>query len=517
MIPSIILTWLGREILSQEQSMQEVRFEKLIIEQLNNIDINIQRYILEHQLKLGITLSQLEKTDDWRKVPDQYPLIRQAFVIGTDGKRVYPPIDQEITKSEQLFLNRSQIIWTDQTLFQHASIDLEGYEQSTAFSTLQQKIYKPNKQGWYTWFWGNGLNIVYWVQTTSGSILGADLNTTRIKADLITMLPDTSTSRNSNDNFRLLDSAGDIIYQWGNYEPILEVEPIQQISLSPPLSGWRLEYYTPETKPLAVYKKFHIFSVVTIFILSLGLLAFYLYREFQRDALIASQRVNFVNQVSHELKTPLTNIRMYTELLEDVIEEKEAQPRHYLNVIMTESQRLSRLISNVLSFGQSEKQHLKLELCPGDVDYVIEKCIDAFRPALKQKGVEIVFNKTDKPAVIFDPDVVEQILNNLIGNVEKYAASGGYMEIAHKYKSGKTIIQVIDHGPGIPVEEQNRIFDPFYRISSKLSDGVSGTGIGLNIARQLARLHGGGIVFINKDKGSCFEVSLATTIAGEES
>ncbi len=496
--------------------MQEVRFNKLIIEQLKNIDKDIQRYMISHQQELGLMLSRMDGIDDWRDITNTYPLIRQSFVIQQNGERIYPQPNAELIRREEEFLQRSQILWQDQTLFQSTSVSLDEIEQVNSFSSLQKKIYKPNKQGWYTWFWGNGLNLAYWLQTANGTVLGADLDTTRIKSDLIVLLPDTSVAEISDDRIRLIDSGGDMVYQWGSYSITDSDIPLQRLSLSPPLSGWNLEYFSPKNTSLISYKRFHVLGIVAIFTVCLGLMALYLYREFRHDAIMAAQRVNFVNQVSHELKTPLTNIRMYAELLDDAVDEEGSTTKHYLNVITTESQRLSRLISNVLSFGRSERQHLKLQTCATHVSDVINKCIETFRPGLEQKNVKIIYKKSEFPEVEIDPDALEQILNNLIGNVEKYAATGGYLEITHEINSDNTIIQVIDHGPGIPMKEQQNIFEPFYRISSKLSDGVSGTGIGLNIARQLARLHDGDIVLIKTEQGSCFEITLPTSVVGEK-
>jgi signal transduction histidine kinase len=251
---------------------------------------------------------------------------------------------------------------------------------------------------------------------------------------------------------------------------------------------------------------------------ALTALATYLYREHQREVRIAQQRVNFVNQVSHELKTPLTNIRLYAELLENEVGEifEEAQhqdgdkARKYIAIITAESQRLSRLISNVLRFGQLQKSQLELRLQHAKIDEVIQRCVLAFDPALKEKNINVRLELHAISLVMLDTEALEQILNNLISNAEKYAASGTALHISSSQANDISTITVKDFGPGIPARERTRVFQAFYRVSSLLVDGVTGTGIGLDIARQLARLHGGDLVLQDADIGACFTVTLHT-------
>jgi signal transduction histidine kinase len=239
-------------------------------------------------------------------------------------------------------------------------------------------------------------------------------------------------------------------------------------------------------------------------------LAIYIFRESGRQMREAAQRVNFVNQVSHELKTPLTNIRMYAELLEDGLEDEEDKLRGQAQVIAQESQRLSRLIGNVLSFARQQRGKLTARRQPGKVDDVVRQVLDQFGPSLEDKGIEVELETGAPAEVLLDSDVVGQILGNLLGNVEKYAAQGGRVEIRTAQKEGQSEIWVTDHGPGVPTRARDKIFKPFFRLSGKVTDGVSGTGIGLAIAQDLARLHGGELSLEPRQVGACFKVSLST-------
>jgi signal transduction histidine kinase len=239
-------------------------------------------------------------------------------------------------------------------------------------------------------------------------------------------------------------------------------------------------------------------------------LALYLYRESTREMREAAERVSFVNQVSHELKTPLTNIRMYAELLEQSLPENDSKAEQQLSVIVSESQRLSRLIGNVLTFARKQNDKLALHSTAGNIDQCIQFVVDHFKATLESRGVKTVFTGGATATVEFDRDALEQILGNLFSNVEKYAAGGGLLEVTSHQNGSTTSIVISDRGPGIPKGQEERIFDPFHRLSNKLSDGVTGTGIGLTIARDLARRHGGDLKAVGSDTGARFELQLHT-------
>ena len=224
----------------------------------------------------------------------------------------------------------------------------------------------------------------------------------------------------------------------------------------------------------------------------------------------ASRRVTFVNQVSHELKTPLTNIRMYAELLESRLPDGDERTRNYLGILISETRRLSRLITNVLTFAMQRRGKLKLHPQPAVVDDVIAAVIASFSPALEAMHIRAVLEGKADRRVELDVDLLEQILGNLINNVEKYATNATALRIIRRQDAMTTTITVSDDGAGIPAAQRETVFRPFVRLSSKLTDGVSGTGIGLAIARQLACLHGGSLDLMPADGGATFELTLNT-------
>jgi signal transduction histidine kinase len=303
------------------------------------------------------------------------------------------------------------------------------------------------------------------------------------------------------------------MYEWGEYEPPDECTPLVESAVSTPLTSWRLQAVVPETL-LAGESRGLVFQLVTGIVVSavaLSILAAFFWREYSREVRQASQRVSFVNQVSHELKTPLTNIRMYADLLavdlENVDEATGGKSPDRLRIIVSESQRLSRLISNVLTFGRQQRETLVLRRREASVDELIQRVVEQFEPTLERLGIATDLSLDAAPAVSIGEDAVEQILVNLISNVEKYAADGGLLKITTSLNISTVSIVVADAGSGIPITMQRAVFEPFVRVSSRLED-AAGTGIGLSIARDLARLHGGDLRMIDAAAGASFCVEL---------
>ena len=370
-------------------------------------------------------------------------------------------------------------------------------ESSNALSDI-------NKQGWYMWHWGNDSNLIFWQEGKDNSIVGVEMEPVRVKADLISRLPDTLPDENNDFRLRLLDATGQVVYQWGNYQVSGSAQ--QRLGLSYPLSSWTLEYYG-EAFDQKGFSRFNLLLSFLGFALLLSALAWFLYREQTREMRLAEKRVQFVSQVSHELKTPLTNIRLYAEMLESQVEDSE-QPKRYLQVITDESKRLTRLISNVLNFSREPRVHKR----GIDADETIRQSIEHFEPSFTAKNIVINADLNVEGELQTDPDILEQILNNLLSNVEKYAASGKCVDIKSELRNNHFIVSVRDYGLGISRAERKHIFKPFYRIDDKITEGVSGTGIGLTIARQQAEHLGGSLNYIDVEEGACFELQLPLVV-----
>ena len=500
LLPIGAVGWLGWRMASQEREVVESRFREALGGRLRDTNAVIQRVVEKRETELLRLLDRgTYETSELRELVRKSPFIHAVFVLDPSGNRLHPPPDGPLTDSEKEFLERSGQIWRDKQLF-YTSSESGG---------------KSSSHGWYTWYWGSGVNLLFWMRDASGRVIGAEYDRSRMLADVVGELPNSDPSDPNLKRGRIMLTGGDgsPAYQWGTYEPIKGEEPRTRLDLNHPLDAWSLVYFAPSVEVAGTVGRGTLFNVgtgISAVLLALVGLAIYLYRENTREMREAAERVSFVNQVSHELKTPLTNIRMYAELLDQSISEKDDKATQRLGVIVSESQRLSRLIGNVLTFARKQNDRLTLHSTPGNIDQCIQFVLDHFAAALESKGVRIAFRGGANAAVEFDRDVLEQILGNLFSNVEKYAAGGGLMEVTSEQKGPATTIAVSDRGPGIPKGQEEAIFRPFHRLSNKLSDGITGTGIGLSIARELARKHGGDLKTVLSDKGARFELRLHT-------
>ena len=373
--------------------------------------------------------------------------------------------------------------------------------------------------GWFVWYWDRGVNLIYWQRRPSGEIVGGALERARWMADLIGQLPDTlpddsAENRSLGTRVRLVNEAGGTVYQWGNFEPAENAGPFCEVAVAAPLTSWRLQCFVSESYITAGTGQSIWLSLMAVLVavaVTLAVCGVLFVREYSRDMREAAQQVSFVNQVSHELKTPLTNIRMYAELLErdlDGVDAADAEkPRQRLSVILSEGQRLSRLIGNVLTFARQQRRTLQVQARRESPGRMIHQIVDRFRPALQDLQIEVQLQLQDSDSFVFDPDFLEQILGNLISNVEKYAAAGGLLRIDSHIQGRQLIIDVRDAGPGIAVAKRDTVFEPFARLSNSVSY-AAGTGIGLSIARELAQLHGGNLVLKDCDTGCWFQATI---------
>ncbi|NQZ56136.1 MAG: HAMP domain-containing histidine kinase [Lentisphaeraceae bacterium] len=541
LIPTAAIVYLGINLTKSEEVSVKEKFRNILIEHLVDIEKDIAA-VIEAREQTLIALSDFEVINSTKltKLIGASPLINQIFVLDKQRKVIYPNLGKKrLTENERKFFERTQEVWKSGETFYHPNEDVQAVEIKISPKEKKRKAdlysqYNIPKQevfegyasrsklsklniltdtveldsGWYTWFYGRGVNLILWKRTGNDLIIGMELNRSRLLADIISILPDKSKRP---DALISLESPSGRIYSWGKYEASVDARPQAEFSLRAPLDSWKLQYFQNEKKFSSSFSRsLRLNLIVGALILGLTVfgLCIYFYRENNRQLRESSQKVNFVNQVSHELKTPLTNIRMYAELLERQLDSTEVKAEKHLKVIVSESQRLSRLINNVLSFARKDKDKLTLNIRDVSVDVVIDDVIDHFSPLLHRKNISIALHKCAPAQLKADPDALAQIIGNLLSNVEKYVPTEGSVKIISEQDERETKITVVDDGPGIPEKQQAKIFDAFHRVSNKLSDGVSGTGIGLSIARELALMHGGELILLTSDKGASFQLVL---------
>lgn len=216
----------------------------------------------------------------------------------------------------------------------------------------------------------------------------------------------------------------------------------------------------------------------------------------------------FVAQATHELRTPLTNIRLYMDALVDGDDQDPAARAKALNVVSQEARRLERIVSDMLNVSEIEAGSMKL--MKGDVrlDTLFEELEHDYRALATDKEIDLKFSLPPKfPVVQADRDKLALAIHNLIGNALKYTPLGGKVEVRVEETPDGLAVDVQDNGIGVKPEEHDKIFDRFYRAKDKRLAGITGSGLGLALAREIARLHGGNITLKSEiDKGSTFRL-----------
>ena len=316
-----------------------------------------------------------------------------------------------------------------------------------------------------------------------------------------------------------MDGNGHNMHQSGNLEVTSKDKPKTSIAISPLLPHWKIALFVDEKGVVGtrgfLYISCVLLGIFLTAIVSGGALLTRLTLKNMKDA---RQKSSFVSFVSHELKTPLTSIRMYAELLQSrrVIDAEKTE--HYLSVIVEETHRLTRLINNVLDFGKLEQGKKKYQRTYFDISRLLLQIIDAHSIRIHSAGLEIIhrFNtdNADNFMVQSDPDALEQVILNLLDNAIKYAGGGRFIRFILKRESNKTetntiLLKVCDDGPGIPVNHQNAVFEKFHRVDNSLTSTHPGSGLGLSISRKIVQDLGGDLVLEpGTGSGCCFTVRI---------
>jgi signal transduction histidine kinase len=508
--PLAALSWLAWRSAAGEREVVRRRFDEMLGARLDDVAAGIARTVAGHERSLeDLAARAVAEPERLREIARGERLVRQLFVLDAEGRRIFP-VAGSGNEREEAFLARTRHIWESGEGFFHPMDGPAARDGGAADGGL------PSEQGWYAWFWDSGLNLIFWRRGSDGAVTGIEVDTLALLADLVGELPDGG---DATTRIALLDAKGQVIHGWGGHEPSDGEAPRATRELAPPLGSLRLHLHAG---PGALVGELGsgglrgtLLGLGALVVAVLGL-ALWFARETGRDAREAARRVTFVNQVSHELKTPLTNIRMYAELLDDLLDDGDEKSRGYLQVISGESRRLSRLIANVLSLARGQRGKLAVRRLPAVPDRVVAEVVEQFRPSLERAGVEIAFDAGAGRPSLLDADALGQILGNLLSNVEKYAAGGGRVGIATRQAGEGLVITVADRRPGIPRRAAGRVFEPFVRLSQTVDEGASGTGIGLTIARELARLHGGDLTLEPSEIGARFAVTLTAPPLDDE-
>jgi signal transduction histidine kinase len=246
-------------------------------------------------------------------------------------------------------------------------------------------------------------------------------------------------------------------------------------------------------------------------VLGAALLSGYLLlRDVYRETKTAEMRSHFVASVSHELKTPLTSIRAHAETLMMGRAGSAESASDYLRTIVSESERLTRLVASVLDFSRIEQGRKTYHLRETRLDDVARSAAKTMEYPLSQLGFTLTISSDGSaPTLLADPEALSQAILNLLGNAMKYSGEARSIEMRIGTRHGEAFVDVVDHGIGIARDDQSRIFERFHRVSSIETEGIAGAGLGLPLALHVVEAHRGRIAVVSDPgRGSTFSVRI---------
>ncbi len=361
----------------------------------------------------------------------------------------------------------------------------------------------------------NSFVLLFW-EKRGDWIVGCELDMDAVREAI------SARSGNPADGVRYLA----VLDQGGS--PLVPVPNVETAAWRTPLVSGEISEYLPYWETAIILadpdafenrvqaSRYALSALVFVFFLSVSLGAVLLWRHSAYRLLEARRRTGFVTTVSHELKTPLTSIRLYSEMLVEGADLDREKRDRYLARIVGESERLTRLINNVLDVAKLERGKARPPRVPLDAALIVRETVGEMAERLEPAGFAVSLALAESPlTVLADRDALVRILVNLLSNAEKYSGSAREIDVSAGIdKRGKQcLITVADRGIGVPRPHRAKIFREFHRVDSSITSEKGGTGLGLSIARTLARSLGGELTYRPRDrrdggKGSAFTLSL---------
>lgn len=352
--------------------------------------------------------------------------------------------------------------------------------------------------------------LIFWKKNPDKSITGCLIDSDELNNRIYSKLPESGSG---DKLITVLNDTGNPLFINEKDNSRDWTKPFIANEISELLPHWEVAVYinNPDIiKKKAKFMKVILWILIVIMLFSILSGSALILKAINYEINQARQKTTFVANVSHELKTPLTSIRMFAEMLLAKKNTDEKKKKKYLSIMVSETERLTRLINNVLNFSKLEKNKNNFDKKEIDLAVLLKEIYNSQKIRLKNNGFQTKLTVKNKSAVISaDRESIKQVLINLLSNAEKYSKDEKYIEIVLEKNDSESIIQLIDRGIGIPLKYANKIFTEFFRVDDSLTSNIRGTGLGLAIAKKIIDEHNGKISYrLNEKKGSIFIIEL---------
>ena len=373
-------------------------------------------------------------------------------------------------------------------------------------SRLLSQIASQGNYGLIPRFIGDSLTFLFWERQKDGRIAGCEVSVSGLRQRIAAVLSGTYTPVRI---ITIIDENGAPLAAPPESAARNWRQPFVSREIGESLPRWEAAGYLTSPDVISSQARsssFVIWIMVLILFVSVAGGGTLVLNSVYGEIRLAQKKATFVTNVSHELKTPLTSISLFAELLQRKRQPGARKRAQYLSIMASETERLTRLINNVLDFSASERGGKRYAMKVVDAAEVTREIVESQRTGLEGRGFALSVSCDGADTFVrADPEALKQVILNLLSNAEKYSPGKKEIdvEVTRTACEGSDCItvHVRDRGIGVAEKDRERIFREFVRVDDSLSSRVRGTGLGLTIARRIARDHGGDISCLPRTGG----------------
>jgi signal transduction histidine kinase len=540
--PSLVLAWLAVRSLRDQELVQERQQALLYQRVADSLALEFQQQVAERQREFSQHVETIcGKAEPGGVAPrfdellrGAWPVAEVGFVVSLRGGMLCPPVPGGTTAQTFRLENESflagdltcSVTWSTPKAAGPGAEPIEpgseapaAMDKSGVFATKKGGIESTTPQeakfveivgdaheGTLARFLQNQLKLMLWYRSPRDPTLvfGAQVNLAQLVAG---MAPEFRVEPSLKDiiGAALLDDNGKPVLATPDGLVLAGRKAFVSAGIGEALPHWQVAVYLLDPSQVnrsAQTTRLVLGLLICVLVLAIGSGSWLIVTDLRRQLALARQKTDFVSNVSHELKTPLTSIRMFAEMLAEDRVHEPAKRQQFQRIVASEASRLTRLINNVLDFARLERGDQKFHFRSLDLRDLVQETVAGFRPHLESAGFELLLELQDTAArVCGDRDALAQVLVNLLSNAEKYSADCKEIEVSVESGPDAVVVRIMDRGTGVPPGSGEKIFEQFFRAHDSLSSGIQGSGLGLTLARQIARAHGGEVSYSPRPGG----------------